>query len=252
MIGIVVVSHSPRLAEAAVELALEMVTGVPPAIAIAAGAGDGVIGTDATKVAAAIDKVSTPEGVIVLMDLGSAVLSAAMALEFIETDNPVRLSDAPFVEGIVAAVVLAAAGASLDEISREAHQAMDAKKGQLDLPAPVVASPVDAESVIAGSVTAGSVTAGSVTAEETLVNPDGLHARPAASIVKAVSLFDAKVTIADLTTGTGPVAANSLMGLMSLGSRTGDIIRISATGPQAAEAVERLRAMTVDGFGELR
>lgn len=247
MIGIVVVSHSPRLAEAAVELALEMVTGVPPAIAIAAGAGDGVIGTDATKVAAAIDKVSTPEGVIVLMDLGSAVLSAAMALEFIETDNPVRLSDAPFVEGIVAAVVLAAAGASLDEISREAHQAMDAKKGQLDPPAPLVASPFDAE-----SVTAGSVTAGSVTAEETLVNPDGLHARPAASIVKAVSLFDAKVTIADLTTGTGPVAANSLMGLMSLGSRTGDIIRISATGPQAAEAVERLRAMTVDGFGELR
>ena len=70
--------------------------------------------------------------------------------------------------------------------------------------------------------------------------------------MKAVSLFDAKVTIADLTTGTGPVAANSLMGLMSLGSRTGDIIRISATGPQAAEAVERLRAMTVDGFGELQ
>ncbi|GGK91325.1 hypothetical protein GCM10007382_09290 [Salinibacterium xinjiangense] len=247
MIGIVVVSHSPRLAEAAVELALEMVTGVPPAIAIAAGAGDGVIGTDATKVAAAIDKVSTPEGVIVLMDLGSAVLSAAMALEFIETDNPVRLSDAPFVEGIVAAVVLAAAGASLDEISREAHHAMDAKQGQLDLPVPVVASPDDAESAIAGSAIAGSVTA-----EETLVNPDGLHSRPAASIVKAVSLFDAKVTIADLTTGTGPVAANSLMGLMSLGSRTGDVIRISATGPQAAEAVERLRAMTVDGFGELR
>ena len=241
------VSHSPRLAEAAVELALEMVTGVPPAIAIAAGAGNGVIGTDATKVAAAIDKVSTPEGVIVLMDLGSAVLSAAMALEFIETDNPVRLSDAPFVEGIVAAVVLAAAGASLDEISRETHHAMDAKQGQLDPPAPVVASPADTESVVAGSVIAQSVTA-----EETLVNPDGLHSRPAASIVKAVSLFDAKVTIADLTTGTGPVAANSLMGLMSLGSRTGDLIRISATGPQAADAVERLRAMTVDGFGELR
>ena len=242
MIGIVVVSHSPKLAEAAVELALEMVTGVPPAIAIAAGAGDGVIGTDATKVAAAIDKVSTPEGVIVLMDLGSAVLSAAMALEFIETDNPVRLSDAPFVEGIVAAVVLAAAGASLDEISREAHSAMDAKQGQLDPPAPNVAS----------SNVASSDDAESVTAEETLVNPDGLHSRPAASIVKAVSAFDAKVTIADLTIETGPVAANSLVGLMSLGSRTGDVIRISATGPQAAEAVERIRAMTVEGFGELR
>ena len=60
MIGIVVVSHSPGLAEAAVELALEMVSGAPPAIVIAAGAGEGVIGTDATKVAAAIDEVSTP------------------------------------------------------------------------------------------------------------------------------------------------------------------------------------------------
>ena len=237
MIGVVVVSHSPRLAEAAVELALEMVSGAPPAIAIAAGAGEGVIGTDATKVAAAIDKVSTPEGVIVFMDLGSAVLSATMALEFISSQNEVRLSDAPFVEGIIAAVVLAAAGAGLDEVSREAHGAMDAKRGQLDRPAPAAPTPPPA--------------ADAVVAEETLVNPDGLHSRPAAAIVRAVSTFEAKVTIADLTTGTGPVAANSLVGLMSLGSRTGDVIRISATGPQAAEAVEALRAMTVEGFGEL-
>lgn len=236
MIGVVVVSHSPRLAEAAVELALEMVSGAPPAIAIAAGAGEGVIGTDATKVAAAIDEVSTPEGVIVFMDLGSAVLSATMALEFISSQNEVRLSDAPFVEGIIAAVVLAAAGAGLDEVSREAHGAMDAKRGQLDRPAPVPAPPPAADAVVA---------------EETLVNPDGLHSRPAAAIVRAVTTFDAKVTIADLTTGTGPVAANSLVGLMSLGSRTGDVIRISATGPQAAEAVMQLRAMTVDGFGEV-
>jgi phosphoenolpyruvate---glycerone phosphotransferase subunit DhaM len=236
VIGIVVVSHSPRLAEAAVGLALEMVSGTPPAIAIAAGAGEGVPGTDATKVAAAIDEVSTPEGVIVLMDLGSAVLSATMALEFISSQNEVRLSDAPFVEGIIAAVVLAAAGAGLDEVSREAHSAMDAKRGQLDQSAPVLAPPPAAAAVVA---------------EETLVNPDGLHSRPAAAIVRAVSTFDAKVTIADLTTGTGPVAANSLVGLMSLGSRTGDVIRISATGPQAAEAVEALRAMTVEGFVEL-
>ena len=236
MIGIVVVSHSPGLAEAAVQLALEMVSGASPAIAIAAGAGEGVIGTDATKVAAAIDEVSTPEGVIVFMDLGSAVLSATMALEFITTGNEVRLSDAPFVEGIIAAVVLAAAGAGLDEVDREAHAAMDAKRGQLDRPAPAVAAPLAADAVAV---------------DETLVNPDGLHSRPAAAIVKAVSPFEAKVTIANLTTGTGPVAANSLIGLLSLGSRTGDVIRISATGPQAAEAVEALRVMTLDGFGEL-
>jgi phosphoenolpyruvate---glycerone phosphotransferase subunit DhaM len=236
VIGIVVVSHSPRLAEAAVELALEMVAGAPPAIAIAAGAAGGVIGTDATTVAAAIDRVSTPEGVIVLMDLGSAVLSATMALEFVETGHPVRLSDAPFVEGIIAAVVLAAAGAGLDEVEREAHGAMDAKRGQLDSPGPVQAPQSAADAVVT---------------DETLINPDGLHSRPAAAIVRTVSAFDAKVTIADLTTGTGPVAANSLVGLMSLGSKTGDVIRISATGPQANEAVEALRTMTVDGFGEL-
>ena len=236
MIGIVVVSHSPGLAEAAVHLALEMVSGAPPAIAIAAGAGEGVIGTDATKVAAAIDEVSNPAGVIVFMDLGSAVLSATMALEFITSRAEVRLSDAPFVEGIIAAVVLAAAGAGLDEVEREAHGAMDAKRGQLDRPAPAPTPPPAADAVVA---------------EETLVNPDGLHSRPAAAIVRAVSTFEAKVTIADLTTGTGPVAANSLVGLMSLGSRTGDVIRISATGRQAAEAVEALRVMTVEGFGEL-
>ncbi|MBC7591229.1 MAG: HPr family phosphocarrier protein [Salinibacterium sp.] len=241
MIGIVVVSHSPGLAEAAVELALEMVSGAPPAIAIAAGAGEGVVGTDATKVAAAIDEVSTPEGVIVFMDLGSAVLSATMALEFITTGNEVRLSDAPFVEGIIAAVVLAAAGAGLDEVDREAHAAMDAKRGQLDRPAPALAAPT----------LAAPLAAEAVAVDETLVNPDGLHSRPASALVRAVSTFEAKVTIANLTTGTGPVAANSLMGLISLGSRTGDVIRISATGPQAAEAVEALRAMTVEGFGEL-
>ena len=108
------------------------------------------------------------------MDLGSAVLSATMALEFITTGNEVRLSDAPFVEGIIAAVVLAAAGAGLDEVDREAHAAMDAKRGQLDRPAPAVASPLAADAVAV---------------DETLVNPDGLHSRPAAAIVKAVSPF---------------------------------------------------------------
>lgn len=236
MIGIVVVSHSPRLAQAAVDLALEMVGANPPPIAIAAGAGDGVIGTDATRVASAIDEVSSPDGVLVFMDLGSAVLSATMALEFLASRNDVRLSDAPFVEGLIAGVVLAAAGAGLDEVEREASGAMDAKRGQL------------------GGAALGPTTptvSGDIGAEVTLVNSDGLHSRPAAAIVKAVSAFDAKATISDLTSGKGPVAANSLVGIMSLGAKEGDRIRFSAAGAQAAEAVEALRAMAVEGFGEL-
>lgn len=237
MIGIVVVSHSPALARAAVDLALEMVGDTPPQIAIAAGAGPGVIGTDATKVAASIDEVSSPDGVLVFMDLGSAVLSATLALEFLLTTDEVRLSAAPFVEGIVAGVVLAAAGAGLDEVERETDGAMNAKLGQLDRPA-------QTDAVHPG-------VAGEVILEETLLNPDGLHSRPAAAIVTAMSAFDAKVTISVVTSGKGPVSANSLIGIMSLGATEGDVIRISASGPQAAAAVAELGAMTTEGFGEL-
>ncbi len=239
MIGIVVVSHSPRLAEAAVELALEMVGGAPPPIAIAAGAGEGVIGTDATKVAAAIDEVDSSDGVLVLMDLGSAVLSATMALEFIAHRPNVRLSDAPFVEGIIAAVVLAAAGAGIEEVEREARSALESKRSQLGLEPSVVAQ------------TAAGGPDGSDTLEVTLINPDGLHSRPAAAIVKAVSGFDADVTIANVGNGKGPVSARSLMGIMSLGAKEGDTVRFAASGSDAARAIADLGAMAAEGFGEL-
>ena len=238
MIGIVVVSHSPRLAEAAVELALEMVGGAPPPIAIAAGAGEGVIGTDATKVASAIDEVDSPDGVLVFMDLGSAVLSATMALEFIAHRPTVRLSDAPFVEGIIAGVVLAAAGAGIDEVEREAALALESKRSQLGLE----------PAVSAGAAHAGQ-TAESV--ELALINPDGLHSRPAAAIVTAVAAFDADVTVANVTNGKGPVPARSLMGIMSLGAKQGDTVRFAASGVDAARAVAELGAMSADGFGEL-
>ncbi|WP_446724800.1 PTS sugar transporter subunit IIA domain-containing protein, partial [Microbacterium sp. K35] len=114
MIGIVAVSHSARLGEAALELALQMVPGGGVRVEVAAGAGvdaDGapVLGTDAVAVATAIDALAADcDGVLVLMDLGSAVLSAELALELRASDVPVRLVPAPFVEGLLAAVVAAA------------------------------------------------------------------------------------------------------------------------------------------------
>ena len=240
MIGIVVVSHSPRLAEAAVELALEMVGGAPPPIAIAAGAGPGVIGTDATKVASAIDEVDSPDGVLVFMDLGSAVLSATMALEFIAHRPSVRLSDAPFVEGIIAGVVLAAAGAGIDEVEREARGALDAKRSQLG---------IEPSHLVQASGLAAAATGPS--AEVVLVNPDGLHSRPAAAVVTAVSAFDAEVTVENLSNGKGPVPARSLMGIMSLGAKEGDTVRFSASGGEADRVITKLTAMATDGFGEL-
>jgi dihydroxyacetone kinase phosphotransfer subunit len=253
MIGIVVVSHSPALAQAAVDLALEMVRETPPSIAIAAGAGEGIIGTDAVKVANAIDEVASGDGVLVFMDLGSAVLSGTMATEFMSTSDEVRLTDAPFVEGLIAAVVLANAGASLDEVDREARAAMGAKQSQLadrDEAAPA-ADIVSSESNAAMATDPEGAAPSAITAEETIVSSDGLHTRPATAIVQALAGVDAAVTITDLTTGGGPVSAKSMIGIMSLGAKKGDVVAFSATGSAAQDAIDTLVGMTRDGFGEL-
>ncbi|MCU1542800.1 MAG: HPr family phosphocarrier protein [Microbacteriaceae bacterium] len=248
MIGVVVVSHSPALANAAVSLALEMVRGDAPRIAVAAGAGEDaagspVIGTDAVRVAEAIDEVAGPDGVLVFMDLGSAVLSAGMALELTSSESEVRLSRAPFVEGIVAGVVLAAAGATLDEADREASSAMTAKNEQL---AP------GGESEPAASPPTPEPVGGpgsEVVAEVALINKLGLHARPAAAIVAAMGRFDADVAVAAPASGRS-VSASSLMGMMTLGAQGGAVLRITGSGSDAAEAVEFIRVMVAGGFGE--
>ena len=240
MIGIVVVSHSPALAEAAVALALQMAGASPPRVVVAAGAGDGVLGTDAARVAAAIDEAATEEGVLVLMDLGSAVLSAEMALEFAETTHEVRLSAAPFVEGLVAAVVLAAAGASLGEVDREAAGAMAAKAAQLGdaapEPAPVAEQRADA---------------GAAVAEAVIVNDVGLHARPASLIVARMGDFDAEVTVSDADDPRRTASARSMLALMGLALAKGTRLRFTGSGADAAAAVEALRALTAEGYGEL-
>jgi phosphoenolpyruvate-protein phosphotransferase/dihydroxyacetone kinase phosphotransfer subunit len=247
VIGIVVVSHSPRLAQAAVDLALEMVPGEKPAIAIAAGAGEGVIGTDATKVADAIRQVASPDGVLVVMDLGSAVLSAEMALEFVADPSiRVRLTSAPFVEGLLAGIVRAASGATLDEVELEARGALGAKAGQLEEPASVP-EPVE------GGASNGSATASSATAtvDLTLANPSGLHIRPAAMLVAAVTGLDAVVTIENLRTSSAQAAANSPTALLMLAARKGDTVRVTASGADAEAAIAAIAALVADGFGEL-
>jgi PTS hybrid protein len=258
VIGVVVVSHSPELARAAVALALAMVHGEPPRIAVAAGAGEDpagvpVLGTDAARVAEAIEEVASPEGVLVFMDLGSAVLSAGMALEFASTECEVRLSGAPFVEGIVAGIVLAAAGATLDDVDREASSAMASKNAQLasdEEPAPApatVSEPVEGPAPVPEPVEGPSPE--TVVADVRLMNRLGLHARPAAAVVAALGAYDAEVTITDAATGRS-VSGSSLMGMMTLGAQRGAVLRIAATGTDAAAAVETVRSMAADGFGE--
>jgi dihydroxyacetone kinase phosphotransfer subunit len=234
MIGIVVVSHSVALAEAAVKLADEMVHGAGPVVAVAAGAGEG-FGTDATEVSAALSRAASPDGVLVLMDLGSAVLSAELALELSAPTYPVRLSPAPLVEGLVAAVVRAAGGADLDTVAREAENALLPKASAL---AEHAASGLDAAPV--GEPDAS--------VRLTLVNPQGLHARPAAQIATAVGALAADVAVEAF--GRRADAASSLE-LMTLAAGQGTEITVSATGADAERAVATVTELVIAGFGEL-
>ena len=142
MVGIVLVSHSRALAEGAAELARQM-GGEDVRVAPAGGLDgpDDAIGTDAMRVLAAIESVWSPDGVLVLMDLGSAVLSAEMAIEFLDEDRrpSVLLTDAPFVEGAVAAAVAAKLDRSLEEVASEARGGLAGKAAHLGEPAPPVA-----------------------------------------------------------------------------------------------------------------
>ena len=237
MIGIVVVSHSLALAEAAVALADEMVHGDGPVIAVAAGSGGG-FGTDATEVRRAMEKAASPDGVLVLMDLGSAVLSAELALELgAPFDHDVRLTAAPMVEGLVAAVVRAAGGADLDTVAREAEAALVPKVTAL------------AEHAASGSaVTVRSAGEPDASVRLTLVNPEGLHARPAAQIAIAVGVLAADVAVE--ACGRRADASSSLE-LMTLGAGQGTEIIVSAVGADASRAVQTVRDLVEAGFGEL-
>lgn len=246
MIGIVAVSHSARLGEAALELALQMVQGGGVRVQVAAGAGtdaDGtpILGTDAVAVAAAIDELAGDcDGVLVLMDLGSAVLSAELALELRMSEVPVRLAAAPFVEGLLAAVVAAAAGGDLDAVAEEATAALAAKTGQLgEEPAPA------SETSDSPQPTAAAVNESSRRVQ--VRNPLGVHARPAALIAEASA--GAEVRLRRLPDGPEAAAA-SLSRLLMLGARQGDELELTARGEGAEEALDRLSALFEDGFGE--
>jgi multiphosphoryl transfer protein len=213
------------------------VNGPAPHIEIAAGAADDRLGTDAVRVAEAIGAADDGQGVVVIMDLGSAVLNAELALELLpEPGIETRLVSAAFVEGIFAAVISAAAGAELDAVAREAENALHAKAAQLGHMEPPASADVN-------------LARPAIVAKATIVNPDGIHARPAALIVEALTSLGAQVTIA--TEHAAPVSARSPTALMSLGTQAGDVLRIEADGAGADTAVDRIVALVHEGFGEL-
>jgi phosphoenolpyruvate---glycerone phosphotransferase subunit DhaM len=127
-VSLVLVSHSRQLAEGVRELAAQMTQGKVK-ISVAGGTADGRLGTDANAILAAIEEVRGPAGVLVLVDLGSAVLSTQMAIEQLaDGGGRVLLSDAPFVEGAVIAAVEASIDSELDSVASAALGARQMEK----------------------------------------------------------------------------------------------------------------------------
>jgi len=238
-VGLVLVSHSPALAVAARELALEFVGGPAPRIAIAAGRADGATGTNATRVAAAISEASQGVGVVVLTDLGSAVLAADMALELLNGRIDARVVPAPFIEGLLAAVVRASAGDDVDTVAREASAALDPKRALLPAAAAVEAAAHQEPDAAPFAEIATVVT---------VRNEGGLHARPASEIAALASGFSADIT---LTVAGRPAApARSVLSISMLVAGPGTMVRIAATGDDAREAIDAISALIEGGFGE--
>jgi phosphocarrier protein FPr len=238
MVGIVIVSHSATLAAGVCELAAEM-AGPDVRIELAGGlAEEGALGTDAVRVMEAIGRADSGDGVLVLMDLGSAVLSAETALDFLEPQQreSVLLCEAPLVEGAVAAAVAAKLGEPLEAVAREARGGLQGKVAQLGAGEPAAATPAPAEE--------------GPTLRLEIRNPLGLHARPAARFVQTAAGFDADVQVRNLTTGRGPASGRSLNGLATLGVRQGHEVLVSAHGAQAAAALEALAALAERDFDE--
>jgi len=242
VIGIVIVSHSAGLADGVLELAREM-AGSDVRLAAAGGLAlpGRPLGTDPVLVADAIRRADSGDGVVVLMDLGSAVLSAEMALDLLPEQLRARvaLCEGPLVEGAVSAAVQARLGGGLEEVLREARGALAAKAGHLGAEGP------------AGAVAAGAGGPDTLSARILVANRLGLHARPAARFVQTAGRFpDAHILVRNHTSGRGPVEAKSINAVATLGLSQGQTMLLEASGPQAGAALAALRALAEDHFGD--
>lgn len=243
MVGIVVVSHSRALADAAVALAGEMLRGQAVPLEVAAGLDETTFGTDAAQIAEAIAAADTAggDGVVVLMDMGSAVLSAELALELIDPDlsDRVLLSPGPLVEGLIVASVSAAGGAGRAEVAAEAAGGLAGKVAQLGVEQGTADAPAQTRDPLFDA-----------TGSFTVTNPHGLHARPASRVAAQLRDVDAEVQLRNGTTGSRWVASGSLTKLATLGVLCGHEVQVRARGRQADVAVEQLLELAARNFDE--
>lgn len=231
-VGLVIVSHSDQLSRGVVELAAQMAPEVR--VLAAGGLADGTVGTDFDKVSAALSDADSGSGAVVLYDLGSAQMTAELAVEALGDPSTAIVADAPLVEGAVAAGVAAQGGNPLDTVARSAAEAVRAQA---------------TEDVAAGasSEETGAAAEAAISEQLVLRNEVGLHARPAALLARTLTGLDASVSV-DL--GEHRADAASVLSVMGLGARKDDSITVRATGADAQQAVERVRDLVGRDFDE--
>ena len=125
MVGIVIVSHSPKLAEGVVDITRVMAAECP--VVAAGGADDGGFGTSFEKITSAVKAVDGGDGVVILMDMGSAVMTAEMVIEELGRKDVV-LADCPIAEGAIAASVASLCGDGLLDVKAKAEATWDERK----------------------------------------------------------------------------------------------------------------------------
>jgi phosphoenolpyruvate-protein phosphotransferase/dihydroxyacetone kinase phosphotransfer subunit len=242
MVGLVLVSHSRPLAEAVGNLVRRAVN-ADLQLVCSGGVGDdrAELGTDAIEIQEAILTVYSEDGVLVLMDMGSAILSAETAKDLLypEQQEKVRLTSAPLVEGGIAAAVQAQLGASLDEVANAALQSLLPKQDQVQDVLPSAPAAPPAPDLVINEIL-----------EVTIQNPHGLHLRPAALLIKTLSRFPAEVLIENRSANRGPVLARSLVDVTRLQIQEGDSVRFSISSADPQPVIDSIRSLVESQFGE--
>ena len=242
-VGILVVSHSAAIATGTVELARQMAADVP--LIAAGGTDDGGIGTSFEAITAGIEELAQADAVVVLCDLGSAYLTTDTALDFLDDDVRARVhvSQAPLVEGTVAAAVAAQTGGDADAVLAAAASAAGSEADASSASRPSDDQPGGTGPADGAAPVDGAAGSDRVSASVELVNETGLHARPAAEFVKTAAKYDASVHV-------NGVDAKSLLAIMALALPKGTTVSIDATGQDARAAVDALVELVRSGFGE--
>lgn len=226
MIGLVIVSHSRKLSEGLKEMA-EAMTQAPVRIASAGGMDEPeeALGTDALRVMKAVRSVASAEGVLIFADVGSARLSAEMAIDLLDEPERAKVTfcDAPLVEGVLAATVQIAAGGTLKEVIREAR---------------------------GGAALVQLSQEGGVSSDFVVTNRLGLHARPAAKFVEAISRIAGEVHLINLTKGKPAANAKSINGVMLSEVSGNDEIRLVARDATSDTVFDEIAHLLADNFGE--